>query len=305
MDIGNSETEVVKLDEQPAEAVAVEAEEIVTPHDENTESDDIIIEVDDSPEQLKESNHSAEERKQFAIAQERKRKLEKSRERAEAAEKRNEELEKRLALLEQAQQESKKPTMESCDYDADLYAQKLEEHYTGISKQEPSKVESAKVSPVVELDSNADFDSMKSIQSLNKNVKDFDESTAALLGKVDNLGVDSTAWNNNIKTLCSQAGIDYAKAMYGLSKFTEQGFNDLGETTNQFQVVNVLKKYASRVKIQKRKPITTTPEPSVSSSGTADPKQVKLDAALKAYREDPSNAEKGRLYQRLRAGLEG
>lgn len=293
MDFGNSETGLTKVSDEPAAVVATHAEEINQPLVDNTHSDKIVIQVDESPDNDSKREYSAEEQKQYAIAQERKRKLANARAENETLRAENE----RYKQAEVRQNKPAKPTLEGCDYDEQKYEQQMQAFYS----QKPSEPKQQQPQQAQQqyIDPNLEFQMIKQEESLRKSAVDYDTVKQNFLNQSASIGVTDDVLDGFVKRICADAGIDYGKAIYAMSRDPAAVYRLNNVANNPIQSSKILGEYASKVAFESRKKIDAQPEPEINSSGPTSNSTAALEKARNEWRSEPDNIEKSNAYFEL------
>lgn len=281
---------------QPDVAVTGESEE-KEGASQPTDTDEFELEIDGEgePETTPEKQPDYEKARKAFKEREAKR-LQKEKE-----DKERQELIDRVNALESEKSKSNKPTLESCDYDEDLFDKKLSEYYQSLSstsKPESSgdKGASKNVDPEIEIKSSRQEDEIR------KKLPAYDDIKVDLAMKFVNDGVDPDAVLADIQTICHHAGIDSAKAVIGLAK-VPKAYDKLKDIAgNPVAVSSFLGKVTNQVKIAQAKKVDSVPEPEINSSGAIDNTAAGVEKLRKAWLEN-STSENYRKYQQAKAKL--
>jgi len=176
--------------------------------------------------------------------------------------KENKELKKKLESRETKQPTKavKKPTLEECDYDSDLYDQKMEEYYKSKRKQD-EEVESAQKAWNNKLQSYED--KKKSLK-----VRDFDDSEAIVQDTL----------NETQQGIILQGAENPAIVVYALGK-DEKRAKELAAISDPIKFAFEVAKLETQMKVTRRRP-SVEPEKIVTGTekivGGADKQLDKL-----------------------------
>ena len=281
--MADTQNEVTK----PVDAVVAEAEEISSPQTDDVETE-LYVETEGDHEQPK-TNMSQEQA--YAAFRKEKEKRQRKNEELQAAQEREQALLDRLAKLEGTVGGITKgapPTLESCDYDEDVFNQRVRDYYSQTEAKQPEvKPEQNKPQSNPELDQ-AEFYMYQSEQELSKQLPDYEQNKSELVEKMKSQygATDSTMLQ--FAMIAKQAGADIAKANVALNKNPGllAELSQACATGNQFAIADVLKKAAAKVQTRQRKPIDTQPEPSINSSGPIDNMANAIEKAKAAWIAD-------------------
>lgn len=281
---------------QPDVAVTGESEE-KEGTSQPTDTDEFELEIDGEgePETTPEKQPDYEKARKAFKEREAKR-LQKEKE-----DKERQELIDRVNALESEKSKSNKPTLESCDYDEDLFDKKLSEYYESLSST--SKSESSNDSSTSKnVDPEIEIKSSRQEDEIRKKLPAYDDIKVDLAMKFANDGVDPDAVLADIQTICHHAGIDSAKAVIGLAK-VPKAYDKLKEIAgNPVAVSSFLGKVTNQVKIAQAKEVDSVPEPEINSSGAIDNTAAGVEKLRKAWLEN-STSENYRKYQQAKAKL--
>jgi hypothetical protein len=255
---------------QPDNVVATESEEVNQPqvNDEDTE---LYIETEGDQEEPK-TNMSQEQayaafRKEKEKRQRKNEELQKEKEERERIQRELDELKSAVGSITKGAP----PTLESCDYDEELYERKMQEYYAPAQAKPESQAKNEQQPVSNQANDMAEFYLYQKEQELSKQIPDYEQNKAELVEKMKQFG-GSEQTIVHLAGIANQAGVDIAKANIALNKVPGllMELNQAAATGNQFQVAEVLKKAASKVQTRQRKPLDTQPEPSINSSGPID-----------------------------------
>ena len=285
---------------QPVDAVVAEAEEISSPQTDDVETE-LYVETEGDHEQPK-TNMSQEQA--YAAFRKEKEKRQRKNDELKAAQEREKELIDRLAKLESSVGTITKgapPTLESCDYDEEVYQQKVRDYYSQPeAKQAEVKQEQQKQSnPALD---EAEFYLYQSEQELSKQLPDYDQNKSELVEKMKSQYGATDSTMIQFAMIAKQAGADIAKANVALNKNPSllAELSQACSTGNQFAIADVLKKAASKVQTRQRKPIDTQPEPTINSSGPIDNHAKAVDKARTEW-VNASGSEKMQKWKAYQA----
>lgn len=261
----------------------------------NTDEFELEIDGEGEPETTPEKQPDYEKARKAFKEREAKR-LQKEKE-----EKERQELIDRVNALESEKSKANKPTLESCDYDEDLFDKKLSEYYQSLSSTSKSESDSNK-SATKNVDPEIEIKSSRQEDEIRKKLPAYDDIKVDLAMKFANDGVDPDAVLADIQMICHHAGIDSAKAVIGLAK-VPNAYDKLKEIAgNPVAVSSFLGKVTNQVKIAQAKKVDSVPEPEINSSGAIDNTAAGVEKLRKAWLEN-STSENYRKYQQAKAKL--
>lgn len=277
--------------DQPNEGVAPELE-VNTPPQGGTEEMELVIDAEGDQTEDKPKNNMTEAQLYAAWQKDKKAK----RQRTEELQKEKEERERIQRELDELKgtvgsiTKGAPPTLESCDYDEQLYAQKMQEYFSPKSES-PKPEEQTKKAALQYSNDEDDFYLYQKEQELSKSIPTYEQEKLALVEKFKQLG----GGEQNIAHLSSiarQRGIDVAKAFVGLNKNPSlvQELNSAYGTQNPFALADVLVKAEQKVRLQAKKPLDTQPEPTIPNGGRIDNLQAAVEKAKDAWINDGSIA---------------
>ena len=271
--------------DQPNNGVAPELEEN-TPPQGDTEEMELYIEAEGDQTEEPKTNMSQEQA--YAAFRKEKEKRQRKNEELEAAAKREKELLDRLAKLEGTVGGIAKgapPTLESCDWDEQLYTQKMQEYYAPKSEsQKPA--EQTKQTAQQHSNDEDDFYLYQKEQEISKSIPTYEQEKAGLIEQFKQYGGNE----QNIAHLTSigrQRGVDVAKAFVGLNKNPSlvRKLSEAYATQNPFALADVLAEAEKKVRLQARKPLDTQPEPTIPNGGAIDNHSAAIRKATEKYAE--------------------
>lgn len=246
MEVNNTETPDLEIEE--IEEPQLEGEE-------STEDDgeDVITIGEDTPPQEQEEKQEAPEW------------VKELRKAHRETQKENKELRKRLEAKQGGDQPTnkklKKPTLEECDYDSDLYDQKLEEFYKA-KRKEDEQVESAQKAWEQKLNSYSE--KKKSLK-----VRDFDDAEYIVQDTL----------NETQQGIILQGAENPAIVVYALGK-NEKKAKELAQIEDPIKFAFEVAKLETQMKVTRRRP-STEPEKTITGgsgkiAGGADKQLDKL-----------------------------
>lgn len=262
-----------------------------------TDTDEFELEIDGEgePETTPEKQPDYEKARKAFKEREAKR-LQKEKE-----DKERQELIDRVNALESEKSKANKPTLESCDYDEDLFDKKLSEYYQSSgSKSKPESGEQS--SATANADPEIEIKSSRQEDDIRKKLPAYDDIKVDLAMKFANDGVNPDAVIADIRTICHHAGIDSAKAVIGLAKVPGAYDKLKGIAGNAVAVSSFLGKVTNQVKIAQAKKVDSVPEPEINSSGVIDNTAAGVEKLRKAWLEN-STSENYRRYQKAKSKL--
>ncbi|CAH9011524.1 coil containing protein [Vibrio phage 199E37-1] len=283
----------------PADAVVANAEETSSPQTGQEDTELYVeTEVDQQTATNENANPSESELHARWIKEKEKRKR-KQQEIDDAAE-REAEKDRRIAELEKAVGTITKgapPSLESCDYDEEVYQKAVREYYSPtqspVENKPEQKPQNNQSNPALD---EAEFYLYQSEQELSKQLPDYEQNKSELVAKMKSQYGATDNTMIQFAMIAKQAGADIAKANVALNKNPTllAELSQACSTGNQFAIADVLKKAAAKVQTRQRKPIDTQPEPSINSSGPIDNHAKSVDKA----RTDWVNAPAGEKMQK-------
>ena len=274
--------------DQPNDGVAPELE-VNTPPQGGTEEMELVIEAEgDQPDTPNEGATDAELHARWLKERDKRKKKEELR---KAEEERANRLEAELAELRSQVGSITKgapPTLESCDYDEQLFAQKMQEYYAPKSESQ-KPVEQQKPSAQQHSNDEDDFYLYQKEQELSKSIPTYEQEKAGLIEQFKQYGGNE----QNIAHLTSigrQRGVDVAKAFVGLNKNPSlvRKLSEAYATQNPFALADVLSEAEKKVRLQARKPLDTQPEPTIPNGGAVDNHSAAIRKATEKYAETGS-----------------
>lgn len=278
-------TELVSNQEDNSQPNEVVADKLEGKEDslQSTNTDTFELEIDNEgePETTPENKPDYEKaRKAFKEREEKRLKREQE-------EREKQELIDRINRLESENSKSKKPTLESCDYDEELFDKKLSEYYQ--SQSSPAKNESEKANNSSRnVDPEIEIKAARQEDEIRKKLPAYDDIKVDLAMKFANDGVDPDAVLADIQTICHHAGIDSAKAVIGLAK-VPNAYSKLKEIAgNSVAVSSFLGKVTNQVKIAQAKKVDSVPEPQINSSGAIDNTAATINKLYEKWQETGS-----------------
>lgn len=276
--------------DQPNNGVAPELEEN-TPPQGDTEEMELVIEAEGDQSEEPKTNMSQEQayaayRKEKEKRQRKNETIQLQDERISNLERENEELKGIVGKITKGAP----PTLESCDYDEQLYAQKMQEYYAPKSES-PKPVEQTKQTAQQHSNDEDDFYLYQKEQELSKSIPTYEQEKAGLIEQFKQYGGNE----QNIAHLTSigrQRGVDVAKAFVGLNKNPSlvRKLSEAYATQNPFALADVLSEAEKKVRLQARKPLDTQPEPTIPNGGRIDNLKAAVEKAKEAWIKDGSIA---------------
>ena len=275
---------------QPVDVVVTDTEETSSPQ---TGDEEMELYIEAEGDQSEEPKTNMSQEQAYAAFRKEKEKRQRKNEELEAAANREKELLDRLAKLEGTVGGIAKgapPTLESCDWDEQLFAQKMQEYYAPKSESQ-KPVEQQKPSAQQHSNDEDDFYLYQKEQELSKSIPTYEQEKAGLIEQFKHYGGNE----QNIAHLTSigrQRGVDVAKAFVGLNKNPSlvRELSEAYATQNPFALADVLAKAEKKVHLQARKPLDTQPEPTIPNGGRIDNLQAAVEKAKDAWIKDGSIA---------------
>ncbi|MEO0889110.1 MAG: hypothetical protein AAFX97_02865 [Pseudomonadota bacterium] len=255
---------------QPVDVVVTDTEETSSPQ---TGDEEIELYIEAEGDQTEEPKTNMSQEQAYAAFRKEKEKRQRKNEELEAASRREKELLDRLAKLEGTVGGIAKgapPTLESCDYDEQLFAQKMQEYYAPKSESQ-KPVEQTNQAAQQHINDEDDFYLYQKEQELSKSIPTYEQEKAGLIEQFKQYGGNE----QNIAHLTSigrQRGVDVAKAFVGLNKNPSlvRKLSEAYATQNPFALADVLAEAEKKVRLQARKPLDTQPEPTIPNGGRTD-----------------------------------
>ncbi len=275
---------------QPVDVVVTDTEETSSPQ---TGDEEMELYIEAEGDQTEEPKTNMSQEQAYAAFRKEKEKRQRKNEELEAAAKREKELLDRLAKLEGTVGGIAKgapPTLESCDWDEQLFAQKMQEYYAPKSESQ-KPVEQTKQTAQQHSNDEDDFYLYQKEQELSKSIPTYEKEKAGLIEQFKQYGGNE----QNIAHLTSigrQRGVDVAKAFVGLNKNPSlvRKLSEAYATQNPFALADVLAEAEKKVRLQARKPLDTQPEPTIPNGGRIDNLQAAVEKAKEAWINDGSIA---------------
>lgn len=275
---------------QPVDAVVADTEETSSPQTGDEEMELYIEAEGDQSETPNEGATDAELHARWLKERDKRKKKEELR---KAEEERANRLEAELAELRSQVGNITKgapPTLESCDWDEQLFAQKMQEYYAPKSES-PKPVEQTSQTAQQHSNDEDDFYLYQKEQELSKSIPTYEQEKAGLIEQFKQYGGNE----QNIAHLTSigrQRGVDVAKAFVGLNKNPSlvRKLSEAYATQNPFALADVLSEAEKKVRLQARKPLDTQPEPTIPNGGRIDNLQAAVEKAKDAWIKDGSIA---------------
>lgn len=306
LDSGNDMTDNDNEVIQPAEAVAADVETTGdTPQVADTEDTEFFVDVEGGQAEKPKTNMSQEQA--YAAFRKEKEKRQRKNEELEAAKIRESEKDKRIERLE-AQVgnivKGKPPTLESCEYDEDVYQKKVQEYYSN-PKQETTQTDVHTQDTNQPKNDMAEFYLYQKEQELSKQLPDYDQNKSELLEKFKQFGGNEQTMVS-LAGIAQQAGVDIAKANMAMNKVPGlvMELNQAAASGNQFAIAEVLKKAEGKIKTRKRNHIDTQPEPNINPSGPIDNSVKAVDKLRKEWVTNPTSGN-FKAYQNAKKKLKG
>ncbi len=299
MDSGNM-SEVENEVEQPAEAVAAEAE--VNPVEPQTGDDETELYIEEEGDQQDEpkAGGMTDEQAKAAFRQER--------EKRKAKAKQNEELQLKLEqqakelekLKETVGKVTKGPRPSILDYasDDDFFAA-LDE-WNGKAQEAKPEQQSAKTEAAIDLSEDQAWHLHKNEEEIKKSFSDYDDVKTEAKNAFKSAGVDNTELAmKQIAAICHEHDINTGKVNYAIGKFPQYA-DKLAKAaaTNQAAVRTVLRELEGKVQSRTRKKINSEPEPKIKGNGSVNVGSEAERKAWDAY-TNASSGDKIAAYKEL------
>ena len=207
--MADTQNEVTK----PVDAVVADAEEISSPQTDDVETE-LYVETEGDQDEQPKTNMSQEQA--YAAFRKEKEKRQRKNEELQAAQEREQALLDRLAKLEGTVGGITKgapPTLESCDYDEDVFRDALRKYDSqpqqAVENKTEQKPQSNQGNPALD---EAEFYLYQSEQELSKQLPDYEQNKSELVEKMKSQygATDSTMLQ--FAMIAKQAGTDIAKA---------------------------------------------------------------------------------------------
>ena len=279
--------------DQPVDAVVAEAEATSSPQT-GTEETELYVETEVDQQTATNDSNSQSEAELHARwlkeKEKRKRKnetIQQQDERIARLERENDELKSTVGKITKGAP----PTLESCDYDEDVFNQRMRDYYSQPEAKQPEVKQEQQQQSNPELDQ-AEFYLYQSEQELSKQLPDYEQNKSELVEKIKQFGGNDQTMIY-LANIAKQAGVDIAKANVAMNKNPSllMELNTAAQSNNQFAIADVLKKAASKVQTRQRKPIDTQPEPSINSSGPIDNATKAVQKAKEQWMKSGSAAD--------------
>lgn len=300
-------SEETTANDQPALVVETETEETVdTPHVDDTDQVTFVIEEDEGDQSNKPNDEEAKKRAAFAKA---KRKKREAQEQAAREKERADRLEREIAELRQQVTAKPKPTMEGCDYDHERYEQELSDWYSSQSSTTtPSApAQTTQQAPDFDPDDEAEYIMHQGEEALRKQgsgITDYDDRKKSLADKIRAMNVDPEQVFNQWASLAREDGTyNVSNALYMIDR-NPDAINEIAAQTSVIGINRVLKKYASKLKVQKKKPVPKEPT-DINHGGRIDNATAAVDKARQAWKDAKTPQQqqsKWAEYQAIKQG---
>lgn len=154
-------------------------------------------------------------------------------------------------------------------------------------------------------DDEAEFMLHEGEQTLkNGGIKDFDEKRGALSEAISQLGADPEQVFNQWASFARQDGsYDAANALYMVAR-SPKALEEIAKEKSQLGVNRVLKKYASKLKLQKVKPVQDEPT-DINHGGPIDNAASAIAKARQAWVNAKSPQEQAAKWKEFQAIKKG
>ena len=259
MDFGNNDVETLNETQQPVDAVVADTEITeVTPQTEATDEQEFYVEAEgdqEKPNMSQEQSYAAWKKEK-----------EKRKKKQELIDKQNQELEQlRNELQELRGAVIKKPTLADCDYDEEVFEQRLSEYH---SKKPVKPVEKQESKNEAELSEAAEYHLYHKEQDITNHFKDYAEAKDQFLTSLSEAsGLNEKQLTAILAETAQQGNIDIAKVIYAGAKVPSL-ISQLAKTRSQIELCDVMRKAEASIKQRKVQRIDSAPEPEIKTTGT-------------------------------------
>lgn len=218
-----------------------------------------------SPEQLR-----AAWRKEKEKRQEKQRQIDADREEKERLKREIDELKSKVGEISRGSV----PTLENCNYDEELFSQKVREYYSGqqSSQAQPSQdSQPAQQNNSYQVSDEAQYYLFQKEQEIMQSMPGYPEAKKGVEEHLLKLGIeDSQAVFGYLSDVARFKKADIAKTIVAIDKKPEilQELIDAGD--NQILVAEIVAEAASKVKTRTKKAVDSEPEPSLHNKGPID-----------------------------------
>lgn len=302
------ETETQNEANQPDEVVVTESEENkAKPQADITDKQEFYVD-EDSGDQEEKPKHGMTQEQAYAAFQKEKRKRKDKQAEIDKQKDEAEKLKREIAELKAAVgsiTRGKPPTLESCDYDEDVFNQKMKEYYSSPSVDSPAKQEEPKATQNnSRAAEEAEFYLYQREQELKQSVPDYDETKNNVIESMRNVGIPEEGIEQAIiylSDVAKKSNVDIAKSFMAMGKMPSL-VQELNAANNPFAVAEVLKKAESKVKIRAHQNIDMLPEPNIESTGPIDSSNAAVEKLRQVWVKNP-NAKNFQAYNQAKQKL--
>ncbi len=297
MEFGNS-AEATESEGQPLEGVAPKGEASESlPQDSDTDSSELFVDVEG--DQQKPKSKMSQEQAYAAWKKEKSKRQERDTT--------IDELKRKVNDLEQFKVQTSRgpePTLESCDDDPELFAERYKEWHNNASPAPVPKAKATQAAP--QANDAAEFYLYHKEQELSQKLPDYQEAKSRVADVLHAFAPDIApdVMFQNLSDIARQAEVDISKAIYAMDKVDGLAaeLNQAAATRGAFGIADVLRKAEGKVKTRDKKPIDSVPEHDISGSGPVDAVHKEIENARKAYAETGSMKEY-KVLQKAKAKL--
>lgn len=139
--------------------------------------------------------------------------------------------------------------------------------------------------PVINQSYEAEFDYNENANALKKgSINDFDEKESIVREELTQRGYNPDDVLNQFKKIASDGDIKGANAVYMIGR-NPKVLDELSQCATEVQMLKVLRREAKKLKPQAKKPLNSTPEPNINSSGPIDNNTAAVKKAMDKYAE--------------------
>ena len=282
--------------EIPADVVATEAEENGQPQADNNDEE---LFLDSEGEQKSTPKTNMSHKQAYAAFKKEKEKRKNEKQLREESDARARRLEEQLLEVKQQLTSVTNPRPNPADYlDTEDFNSALVEWEKQKSTAPPAQTQTtAPQSQNAIIDDQAEYEFFSAEMELKNSFKDYDQSKESVSSRFEQEGMRSDLAIQNIVKYSKLFGVDPAKVVYALDKSPGM-FEKVILAANQGEIAvsEAIKQAAGKVKSRKKVKIDSDPEPDIKSTGSINDVSKQLEAAKKAYRNDPNNIKLSNAY---------
>lgn len=290
MDSGNNISEMENETVQPGDVVVTDSETTeAKPQADDTEQEEFYIEEEADQEQ---ANTGMTKEQSYAAFRKEKEKRQRKNEQLEAEKTEKERLRKELEELKSTVSnitKGKPPTLESCDYDEEVFQQKTQEYYKAPQAKTEDKpvTESKKQS-----NDEADFYLYQKEQDLTQKLPSYTDKKESFVNKLKAQFNEPNpeAALAFLSDMARFKKVDIAKAIFAMESNDSLIAELYQANNNQIVIGDILERAANKVKLRTKKKIDTQPEPEITNSGPIDGSSATVKKLREQWVKDKTTA---------------